>query len=210
MMQLSYAIASHEPARDRSKDLCSLKVHLCRVFTDIVQNITDSVNPISKQDIQFLFGGYSWRRKQFVLWTIYYSEENRNFNARPAGSFPTLINQVAFIGDRAKDARKALINKFRKMDHKSALKSEIEFAPLEILRDMLRSAGPDDSIGGPPQIIRIASHMNTRVLAVKWPGNNEQMTLHGRELFDYENVDNWGIDIDKMKSIRPRSFGYRP
>ena len=52
--------------------------------------------------------------------------------------------------------------------------------------------------------------MNTRVMAIRWPGGgNPIVTLMGRKLFGYENVDNWILDPDTFEIFRPRSFGRR-
>gem|GEM_PF-6109843 len=81
MLQLSDAISSHLPAKERSLDIRTLKPHLLRVFTDIVANIKDASDPIKPRDVQFIFGGYSWLSKTFEIWTIYYSEKDKKFAA---------------------------------------------------------------------------------------------------------------------------------
>lgn len=43
MLQLGYAIAAHEPARERNLDIARVKAHLLRVFTDVVNRIADAV-----------------------------------------------------------------------------------------------------------------------------------------------------------------------
>lgn len=75
---------------------------------------------------------------------------------------------------------------------------------------MLRDAKQESSIGGAPQLVRIAEHMNTKVIGVKWGNaNNKFTTVMGRQIFEYENTDNLTIDPDTFKYTRPRSFGYR-
>jgi len=209
MMQLANAIAAHQPARERSLDIRTLRPHLLHVFSDMVRSIKDSSDPIAPSDVQFLFGGYSWLAKRFDLWTIYYSKKKREFGARPADSFHPLLPQIAFIGDRAKDARSRMLMTLKAIDAQN-LPPHFEYLPFAILRDMLRGSDHDSSIGGPPQLVRIAEHMNTRVLAVKWPGgDNKTLTLMGRKVFAYENIDNWHLDPDTFQVTRPRSFGYR-
>ena len=58
MVQLAYAIAAHEPARDRSMDISRVKDHLLRVFTDLIRALKDTVTPITSSDAQFIFAGY--------------------------------------------------------------------------------------------------------------------------------------------------------
>jgi len=207
MLQLSNAISSHLPAKERSLDIRTLKPHLLRVFTDIVANIKDASYPIKPRDVQFIFGGYSWLSKSFEIWTIYYSEKDKKFAARPANNFHPMMKQVAFIGDVAKKARSELI---RRLNSNNEL-INLEFEPFKVIRDMLRKSGIVDSIGGAPQLVRISEYMNTKVFCVRWKNSeNSYTTLLGRRIFDYENIDNPTIDPDTFKIFRPRSFGERP
>lgn len=217
MMQLANAIAAHVPAHERSLDIATLRAHLLRVFTDLLSGIQDSVVPIQKSDVQFIFGGYSWLKKDFCIWTIYYSEADKKFAARPAKNFHTNMSQVAFIGDVAKDFRGKLVRRLSEQGAENA--KHFEYLPLALLRDELRAADGASSIGGPPQLIRIAEHMNTRVLAVEWDATanprepregDKAPTVLGRPLFDYENVDYWVLNPDTFETVRPRTYGHRP
>lgn len=209
MIQLANAISAHQPARERSLDIHTLKPHVLRVFSDMVGSIEDAAAPIGKSDVQFMFGGYSWLQKDFALWTIYYRPQFKDFHARPCESFHPLLNRIAFVGDRAKEARSSLLKRLNDCAD-DVESSHIEYLPFTVLRDMLRKADLSSSIGGPPQLIRIAEHMNTRVIAVRWPGGqSEAVTLMGRRLFEYENIDSWVLDPDTLSISRSRSFGYR-
>lgn len=213
MMQIANAIAAHKPARERSLDIRTLKAHLLRLLTDTIGGVTDAADPIKKSDAQFLFGGYSWLTKSFALWTIYFSDQSQIFRARLCKNFHSRINMAAFIGDVAKEVRSEVFRRLQSSQDTTA--SPEEFIPLAVLRDYLRGADSSSSIGGPPQLVRIAEHMNTRVLAVDWPlrgpDGTESIvpTVFGRPLFDYENVDYWSINPDTFKVARPRSYGHR-
>lgn len=208
MLQLSNAIASHLPATERSLDIRTLKPHLLRVFTDIISNIKDPVTPIKPDDVQFIFGGYSWLSKSFEIWTIYYSKKDKKFAARPAQKFHQMMDKAAFIGDVAKEARTMLIKQLNSYGNNPPISFELE--PFKVLRDMLRQANDKTAtIGGAPQLVRIAEHMNTRLIAIKWGPNNSETTLMGRKVFDYENIDNIILDPDTLQIHKPRSHGYR-
>lgn len=209
MLQLSNAIASHLPAVERSLDIRTLKPHLLRVFTDIVRSIKDAAEPIKPCDVQFIFCGYSWLAKSFEIWTIYYLKKEKKFAARPAKNFHPMLNQVAFIGNIAKEARTKLIKKLN--SYNGARPSNFEFEPFKVLRDMLRESDINAQIGGAPQLIKIGEYMNTKSFAVKWrDSNGPYTTLMGRKVFDYENIDNVTLDPDTFKIYRPRSYGHRP
>jgi len=208
MLQLANAIAAHLPAKERSLDIRTLKPHLLRVFTDIINNVKDAAEPIKPDDVQFIFCGYSWLSKSFEIWTIYYSEKDKKFAARPAKNMHRMMGKVAFIGDVAKEARSEFIKRLN--SYKGQKPSHFEVEPFKVLRDMLRNAGTDSTIGGAPQLVRIAEHMNTRILGVKWSdGTDSYTTVMGRRIFNYENTDNVTVDPDTFEYFRPRSFGYR-
>lgn len=208
MLQLAGAINSHLPAKERSLDIRTLKPHILRVFTDIINNVKDALEPIKPDDVQFLFCGYSWLSKTFEIWTFYYSATEKKFAARPAKNMHSMMGQVAFIGDVAKKARAIFIQRLN--SYQNVEPSHFEFEPFMVLRDMLRKAELHDTIGGAPQLVKIAEHMNTKVLGVKWKdGKESYTTIMGRRVFDYENTDNVTIDPDTFEYYRPRSFGYR-
>lgn len=203
MVQLAYAIAAHEPARDRSMDISRVKDHLLRVFTDLIRALKDAVTPITSSDAQFIFAGYSWMRKEFRIWTIYYAEREKAFFAKEAKSFHPRLPKVTFIGDWATTLRSRLAKNLAQSKETDRLYLE----PLKHLSELLASAKKTDSVGGPPQLIRITQHMNTRPLCVRW---QEQDTLLGRPLFGYENTDYWIVDPFTGKFNMPRKFGHRP
>lgn len=201
MLQLAYAIAAHEPARDRSLDITRVKDHLLRVFSDFVRRVKDAVEPFSRRDAQFLFAGYSWMRKDFCIWTINYLENEKEFIAREAVTFHSRLRKAAFIGDWATRLRGVIAQ-----DLNTNGTDPYYLEPLFFLSTLLDGAGTSDTIGGPPQLVRITQHMNTRPLCVKWKGED---TLLGRPLFDYENTDYWIVDPHSGRFERPRKFGHR-
>jgi len=82
MVQMAYAIAAHEPSRERSMDIARVKAHLLRLFTDLVRSLKTPAVPFKSDDAQFLFAGYSWLKKDFRIWTIQYLEREKRFISR--------------------------------------------------------------------------------------------------------------------------------
>jgi hypothetical protein len=201
MVQMAYAIGAHEPSRDRSMDIARVKSHLLRLFTDLVRGMKEPAVPFARDDAQFLFAGYSWLKKDFRIWTIQYHDREHRFTAREAHSFHPRLRKAAFIGDWATRLRSSI---FKELG--SASGDPLYLEPLRSMSTLLKGAKELDTIGGPPQLIRITQHMNTRPLCVRW--NNED-TLLGRPLFDYENIDYWIVDPETGKFQRPRKFGHR-
>lgn len=202
MLQMAYAIGAHEPSRERSMDIARVNAHLLRLFTDLVRSLKRPAVPFKSDDAQFLFAGYSWLKKDFRIWTIQYSEREKKFISRESINFSKRLKKVAFIGDWATRLRSMVasdLGRSEKVDH-------VYLEPLQSLCGLLENAKDTDTIGGPPQLIRITQHMNTRPLCVRW--RNED-TLLGRGLFDYENTDYWTLDPTTLKFRRPRKFGFR-
>jgi hypothetical protein len=201
MIQIANAIAAHEPARERNLDIVGLKEHLLRVLSDIVGSVRDEALPFEPSDAQLIFGGYSWRSKDFRLWTMYYEASSKQFRARESASFHNRLNKAAFIGDWAKEFRHELIQELnREIGGRQVLHE-----PLHVLAEILRSAAKDATIGGAPQVVRIGPHMNIRPLCVIW-GIGRKLHLFGRPLFEYERCDFWTIDPDSGEIHPPRHF----
>jgi hypothetical protein len=199
MLQVSAAIGAHEPARERNLDIVELKRHLLRVLTDTVNSVQDAAEPFTSSDAQLIFGGYSWRTKQFQLWTMYYEEKAKRFRARDTHRFHARLPKAVFVGDQAKPYRAALWKALE-----SASNSET-MLPLKTLAKMLERASIEESIGGAPQVARIGPHMNSRHMTVLW-GKDRDRYLLGRKLFAYENCDYHGIDPLTGLVETPRHF----
>lgn len=200
MIHMSYAIAAHQPARERSLDIARVKDHIVRLSTDLIGRFEDLACGWKTNDVQFLFGGFSWLKHDFRLWTISYREKERSFAAREAVNFHPHLRKAAFIGDWAKEYRSRLHGEL------SSTGRAVDLEPLKVLSNLLLETGTDATVGGPPQVVRIAQHMNTRPLCIKWKGED---TLLGRPLFDYENIDYWSLDPLSGRVYEPRKFGHR-
>jgi len=197
MLQIANAIAAHQPARERSLDVARVKDHFLRLFKDLVSRYEIS---FGKADIQFIISGYSWRSKDFRIWSIGYQPKTKEIHEREATAFCPRLQKIALIGDWAKRVRGAVAKEF------IAKGPAANLQPLRVLARFLEETTPANSIGGPPQLVRISQHMTTRPFCVKWKGED---TLLGRPLFDYENVDYWSIDPFTGEIFLPRKFGHR-
>ena len=202
MLQISNAIAAHQPSRERNLDIGKLKSHLLRLSSDIVASVDDISVPFGHSTAQFIFGGYSWQSQAFRVWTFSYRPEQREFCARESHGFAPRLAKVAFIGDWARRLRSALAKELLK-EREGKL---VQYEPLFVLSRMLKGTSLGDSIGGAPQVVRIGPHMNTRPLCVLWGPDRRRMLL-GRPLLDYENCDYWSIDPESGEIAPPPPFG---
>lgn len=220
MLQLALAIESYAPARRGSVDIRVLKKHVLKVFDGMADKLASSPL-VSKQqdenlDADFLFGGYSWIKKQFELWSISFCPRDRKFIAQPAQWLSYIehsdrmalrrkqnapgshaVGKIAFAGDRAPEALELLSRKLAN----DAKRDRLDMEPFEVVRDMLRDPNHSETIGGAPQIVKVYQYMRTAVLGVYWPTKtNGAIFIQGRERIGYERLDQWILDPDTLVS----------
>jgi len=204
MLQMSYAMQHHEPCRTRAMDIRDLRGHLIKIVTHYISSVVD--NRLGTPDISLIFGGYSWTQKEFNIYRIYFNK-NENRVVYESAKNPHGLGKVIYAGDWANQARTRVFNLLRERDKISGPPGidahRFDFEPFEVLRDCLREAQNNDSIGGAPQIVKVYQHLNCRATGVYWPDvESQQVNLLGRPLFDYENIDAWILDPDRLYTSR--------
>jgi hypothetical protein len=202
MLQIANAIAAHGPSRDRSMDVTYLKSHVVRLCSDMIARFRGASGEFKSHEVQFILAGFSWLTNDFKLWTIDYSASTRQFEAREGRNFHDRLRKAIFVGDQGTALRSLVMRQLQ-----STTGPQWCLEPFAILATRLRSVGPAETIGGPPQLIRIARHMNTRVFSVRW---KDEATIYGRPLFGYERVDYWSIDPFSGQIFSPPPVGNRP
>ncbi|MEY8755746.1 hypothetical protein AB9M93_14900 [Peribacillus frigoritolerans] len=207
LVQVSNAIQSYNRSQDRAMDLHDLRGHIISIINDISNKITITVPGLTKteelKDTEFILGGYSWIRKKFSFWKIYYDLHLKKFvynTPQYLGNF----GEIIFAGDQAKAGKTALINLLKSRNNNNLINEVISgfnMEPFEILVDLLKQSKLEDTIGGPPQIVKVYQHMNCKPIGVYWPNKNEgKPTLMGRTLFKNEDSDFWFIDPSTLKT----------
>jgi hypothetical protein len=206
MLQLSLSIASHAPARRRSKDIADVRTHALKVFNEMENLIICDAHvkgspPDKKPSAEFLFGGYSWVKKQFELWWIHYQESESSYVADPAPwayfspggkrvqiramkktRYPAL-GQIAFAGDQAALARRFVGERLTGDYQSGKAVNKIDMQPFEVVRDMLRDPNRSHTIGGAPQLVKVYQYMQAVPFAVYWPNKKSgKGFLQGRPL----------------------------
>lgn len=74
-----------------------------------------------------------------------------------------------------------------------------DMEPLEVLRDMIRG-DHWDSIGGPPQVVKVYPHMNAVPFAVYWPDRaSGRISVFGREVMAEERWEYPILDPDSLR-----------
>lgn len=217
MHLVSSAIAMYGRAQDGSMDICELSTHVARILTDSLAQIdspyADERRP--SNDTEFLFGGYSWVNKCFFVWKILYFKRNDQFSSYCVldGTKKTHF-LFAFAGDKAKEAKVNLLKKLNEChwdDLRKKYKSEflhLDWEPFEVLRDMLRYEskgfrGKTSTIGGPPQVLKIYQHQNSKIFGIHWPDITCDVYIAGRRILSYETPSVWILDPDKLVTYHP-------
>jgi len=173
----------------RATDIHDLKGYLLEVVNGMREYMYDLPSypeAVGEESTFFLLAGYSWRRSRFVIWTLHFDRSIQAFTFRRAnwwrGGDPT--KKLAMVGDAVDEAKTRLVEILR---HSGRLKAGgFDLEPLAALRDIIRE-GKHDSVGGPPQVVKIYRHMNVTPFGVYWPNRaSNQMTMLGRPLLHYE------------------------
>lgn len=206
LLQMSHAISSHGPARDGVMDHVVLKSYLKKLINELFSRYETDWDALKRTDSNFLLCGYSWFKKEFMIDRFYYHEQYKRFESQGYGKGMGNFGKFAFIGDVRKRATINLQSLLRdRYGYKSLAKgSEMDvrfhMEPFEVIRDMLRSSGKNDSIGGAPQIVSIGQHMHSKHIGVFWPNKqSNKRYVNGRPVFEFENIDNWILDPDTLE-----------
>jgi hypothetical protein len=211
MLQLSQAIHAYSPLRDRAMDYHKMRDHAITIFNSLIGSFAGVARDLEIKDTAFLLAGYSWAEKAFAIDFIDWRPGNDRFAHRPCLQGIGNFGEIWFAGDGGRGAFHALTDSLKaeygnaSVSRDSTLQRKFGMEPFIILRDMLRRATATDSIGGPPQIVRVTQYMNVRPAAVYWPTRTAgRVYLGGRPLAAYENVDNWIFDPDTFALSHPR------
>jgi hypothetical protein len=196
MLQLSLAVEAHPPSLKRVLDLRPFVTHAVKIFNSMAGAIRTPMAEMKTPDVSFIIGGYSWKRKRFEIYTIRYSTQQGKFIPQFAKPRPGGVGQVVFAGDVKQEAERAFFELVRER-YPEREGRRIDMEPFEVIRDMLRRAGPHDSIGGAPQLAKVNQYLYATTIAVHWPSQAEGIPyLQGRPIMDFEKVDRWILDPD--------------
>jgi len=198
IQQIESAINSHRKSKQGYIDIKDLLGHLINVINNLVSTITLEIKgaySISDDliNVEFIFGGYSWKDKGFYAWTINYKVHDKCFAANKMIT-PKSIKKIVFCGDMKKEYEKLFMNRMMSVLGKDSFiqklqKHDYDFEPLEILRDFLIKADKNSTVGGPIQFAKIYQHLHAVPIGIIWPQVNPKKTVYGRTILEYENTD---------------------
>lgn len=186
----------HLPSQTRALTLSRFKVHLLNILNQMQREVHNFVKGEEVPGTTFIFGGYDWWYKKFRIWRIDFSRDEMMFLAheRTGSNAFGSLGKIEFSGD------KEWVRAFRKnLKYRAQVKyglamnepkgSKFNMEPFEAIRDLVRSASADDSIGGSPQAVKIYQFMNSTDVGVFWPDvETGRLHVSGRPLLDYERA----------------------
>ena len=192
--QIQTYIKSYPKTQSRFQDLSHFKGHLVNMMNFMLSHKSDYEEP----KVRFLFGGYSWDRKRFYLWHIYFDSKIKIFVNSEVRTWKGIKKNrvISFIGDYHYEYRERLIRLMK--SKKKFVNGYFDMEPFEVLRDMIREDKYTE-IGGAPQLLKVYEHMNCSPISVKWKINGKNLsTLLGRPLQEFEVSNYAEIDTDSL------------
>lgn len=202
------AIELHRGSSRRQIDLFEAKSVLLNSINAMLSELRDfcvGQDQFEEPDLRLIFGGYSWKKKQFALWKFHFNNGEREFRSAEIAEWegmgtnrklvvlgdpnasPSTLRRAARTNGTAVEvdedieaiAKRALISLLDSRSLRGG--SGLNLEPLEVLRDLIRS---DSSpyIGGAPQIVKVYQHMNVQPFGIRWPSNEGRVAVLGRIL----------------------------
>lgn len=230
MHQVANAISTYEKSASRAQDITELKTHVLKVFEGLREAVHDAAGDEGIPSAEFLFGGYSWIRKEFMIWRIHFQiprprklpkgakaqaklvAECSKFIASPAKRCkgqPFIFAGDKEYVDKARDKLSKLLKSRGKLSDQVA-DFKFDWEPFEVIRDMLREVQNDPylfkncDIGGAPQVLKIYEHLSSRYLAIDWKpspdATNTDLYVCGRKVLGYETPTLWILNPDTLVS----------
>lgn len=205
-LQVVNASDSFRASRTRALDIIEYRSHVINILNQIFHCIQTPVEELRIPDVEIVLGGYSWIKKEFKLWKIRYFKNLRRFHFDSPRSFGGTKECIVFAGDKGP----ALYRKFLEVLHSKYGRREydslnLDFEPLEAMVKLLKGENEDSTVGGYPQLAKVYQHLNAIQIPV-FDDESRKIALCGRELLDYERVDEWPISLTGFHRINPREL----
>ncbi len=196
ILNLISALQYNKEFQDKSKDVSDLALFVSDLFTQLVYLIDD----YSSQDVHelraeanFLFGGWSWKLQQFVLFKIFYDPQEQKFVFVDCLA-EKKSRQVVFIGDQLEDAKALYYREFEGEKSENLLDME----PLKVLTIMSRDRAEFTSIMGALQIAKIYKSGHNEMFGVMWPSIMGKPHFLGKEYKLFEKPEVRYFDPDTL------------
>ena len=190
------AAGIHLPSQTRALGLSKFKSHMIHLLNQMQREVHNFVAGEEIPDVTFILGGYDWWKKCFRIWRICFDRQSRSFRAdeRTGSNRFGGLGKVEFAGDPEwvtafRENLKTLCQQRYGADMRQPRESTFNLEPFEVIRDLLRAADADGSIGGAPQAVKVYQFQNSADVGIFWPNVNDgRLFLSGRPLLEYERA----------------------
>lgn len=187
ILNLITSLRYNKDFQDKAKDVSDLALFVSDLFTQLVYLITENAEPIDqlRAEANFLFGGWSWKDQQYVLFKIFYDPAEQKFVYTDCLA-EKKTRQVVFIGDYLEEAKALYYREFEGENSENVLDME----PLKVLTMMSRDRAEFTSILGAVQIAKVYKSGHNEFFGVLWPSILGRPHFLGKEyrLFDKPEV----------------------
>lgn len=196
ILNLISTLQYNKEFQDKAKDVSDLALFVSDLFTQLVYLIDD----YSSQDVHelraeanFLFGGWSWKLQQFVLFKIFYDPQEQKFVFVDCLA-EKKSRQVVFIGDQLEDAKALYYREFEGEKSENLLDME----PLKVLTIMSRDRAEFTSIMGALQVAKVYKSGHNEMFGVMWPSIKGKPHFLGKEYKLFEKPEVRYFDPDTL------------
>ena len=197
ILNLISALQYNKEFQDRSKDVADLALFVSELFTDLVYLISENTEPVDqlRAEANFLFGGWSWKLQEFVLFKIFYDPAEQKFVFNDSlADLRKKSKQVVFIGDHLDEA-KQLLNREFEGDNSDNL---ADMEPLKVLSIMSRDQERFSTIRGALQIAKVYKSGHNEFFGVMWPSIKGKPHFLGKEYKLFEKPEVRYFDPDTL------------
>ena len=213
MAQIINWTNEYDQARSRAMDLAEFAGHCARLCSGILRRAVAASKPIPSgidlgKDFTLVLAGYGWRRQRFHCWQSVTSPDG-DFSWRRARAS---VHSVVLVGSGRPLASRE-ITAFKagpRLGRGRRPPAVLDWTPLDVLVKVIRG-GADPATGGPPQLVKVFSHMNVLPYAIPWsmPGGRA-ITVLGRELLEYERSRRLALDVDSHQVLMQWDYLDKP
>ncbi len=184
----------HLPSQTRALNLAKFKSHVVNILNQMQREVHNFAQGENVPDVTFLFGGYDWWNKSFRIWCIQFDEITSTFKCdeRTGSNKFGGLGKIEIAGDpewikAMHNNLKALAQHRYGQDMRQPLTAKFNMEPFEVIRDLLKGANANDSIGGAPQAVKVYQYLNSADVGIFWPQvRGGRLFLAWRPLLEYE------------------------
>lgn len=185
---------------DPRLDLYDVLESICNLFTDVcarVEGVPKGAPFLTDDDyVDFLFGGWSWRRQHFGIWKIFYEPALAAFIhqkiEKPGRTY-------AFLGDNIAEAEELLKDDIK--NSPNLITGLLDMEPFHVLSIMARDRKRYPTIGGALQVAKVYRSGNSEFFGVMHPS-----AMKGKPHFLGREVNTY--DAPPMRLLDPDTTGF--